>query len=865
MQVEWQIQEETDDQRADVPLPDNSPEDELSGKGSRRYARLSRWLFVLLLIASTAWGVRFVLQKQLEDISAAAQAEVLAIHDIVQKAEHNRDEALFGSMISPEYPNWGRVQKRLVRDGQRWERAYVGLPFVQSPERSAGEVTEIAFTSDWRMATVTLAIPYMQHFPDPQNAQANSTPVTLHQTVTYREEPTGWSLVPMYPAFWGETRRTTGQYLTVEYPERDAEIVERLVAEWDELLAAACQELNDLNCKSEWKLQIELSTQSSLLSVLADPIRWLDSEPMLKLPTPSIIGRPLDEAGYQALRASYAPLVISAGIADRVGWHCCQKAVFFRALLDKQLNKLGLIPWPLTPARYREILHGPLIDVTDLRRVYLQRSLNNISTQTRHIVYSLIDFILTTRPRQSLVDLQRSLVYAETYGSWLRRAGFNSYGIAIQREWSRYVNEQLLANAETGPQLDQDIQLLCTTEQFRNTDLYRYDTQSGTFTQEIANRPFRLMYPLAGDEGVLLQERLQPVTGFPLQLWRHRQAQEVIYRPDNGPLFPVNSMEHLRPDGSGATQSTDEMLLYTYDSRQRVLLFNSLNLEDCAKGTCAIQLLDGFPVWSPNRERTIINRGSDVLWLGNQDGQPDRAIARGSAVAWLDDDRFAFIQPEEQVNGADSTGSKILVKVMTLPQLESATILDVDTLLDALPLLPNDGANEDVRDVEQMAFSTLALHPTMPDQLFVATRVQRIGRTIGRTETAEFHIFAYTLSTGKISYLLQVDHSLEPFHPIRFSPDGRWLLIRSVERGGDNWYLNLYNTQSGESLVYASNLPLAFLGSGDDLSGNGEWLLRVENGFLHLVALNDGAQRLVVHDLANCYAAAWVNRNPNDE
>ncbi len=329
MQVEWQTQEDED-------RPQNQ-EDSLSAGATRRPRRRWTWWFssllVLLLIAAIAWNVRLAVQKQLETVAAAAKAAVLAVHDIVQQAERDRDETLFGSMISSEYPNWGSIQKRMLVTGLRWDRAFFGLTLARGADGApaSGVVTDITFTSDWRMATVTLAFPYDSTFPSvgpsfvgahlkgAHASRADGPPVTLRQTVTYRDEAAGWVLVPAYPAFWGETRTATGRYLTVEYPERDAAIVERLVAEWDELLASVCQELDSLRCGSEWKLEVELSTESGVLLRLADPIRWLDREAGLKLPTPSILGRPVDEAGYQALRAGYAPLIMGAALADIVG------------------------------------------------------------------------------------------------------------------------------------------------------------------------------------------------------------------------------------------------------------------------------------------------------------------------------------------------------------------------------------------------------------------------------------------------------------------------------------------------------------------------------------------------------------------
>ena len=322
MQLEWETQEEEDGRRQkDAPDVD-APAQKRRGRPWWLWSLLS-----LLLAAAVIWGVRYVLLKRLEAISADFEAEVLEIHAIVQQAERDRDEALFGSMISSEYPNWGGRQKRMLRSGMRWDRAFFGLTLAHDADDKppTGALADIEFTSDWRMATVTLAYPY---------EQVDGPPVTLEQTVTYREGTTGWALVPAYPAFWGETGTFKGRYVTVEYPERDAATVERLAREWDELLATACEALDDLRCGRAWKLEVELSTESGTLARMAEGAasrsRWMEmfNAPLpergangsgLRLPTPSIIGLPVDDAGYGALRAGYAPLIIGGGIAEIVG------------------------------------------------------------------------------------------------------------------------------------------------------------------------------------------------------------------------------------------------------------------------------------------------------------------------------------------------------------------------------------------------------------------------------------------------------------------------------------------------------------------------------------------------------------------
>lgn len=837
MGLEWRTLEEEDRSRRQAPAVE-TPAPKRRG---RRWWSLS--FLALLLMAAVTWGVRYVLQTRMEAITALVEAEVLAVHGSVQQAEYERDEALLGSIISSDYPNWGGSQKRMLGRGARWDRAFLGLSLVrgENDKPPTGAVTEIAFTSDWNMATVTLAFPYQQ---------ADGPPVTLHQTVTYREEPTGWALVPAYPAFWGENRTFTGRYLTVAYPERDAAVAERLARDWDASLAAACEALDDLPCGRTWKLKVELSTESGALAPFAQGVspgqeRWgtFDRPPRtgggsgsgLTLPAPSIIGQPQDEIGYQALRAGYAPLVVGAGIAEIAGWRCCSRnqraplwqrrgAVFSRALVDKQLSQLGLAPWPVTASGYEEILQGPTLDILDLHWVYLQRSTNNIPPHLWKIVYSMVDFILAAHPQQSPAALQRALIQYDTYRQWLLNAGFNSFGSSIQKEWIRFADQQLARDTAAAASMPaQDLQLLCTEERFQEAGVYRYDLQSGAFVEEGINDPFRLIYPLPNRDGVLLQRpggRPNAGSDSLVQILRQGQMQGVAYETTHIPLSAIGNV-------------SDGMLFYAYSSRQPGLRYAYLDLVACDSGACAIRFLDGFPAWSPMSDKTIVSRGDGVLWLGNEKGEPQMAIAHGHSVAWLDNERFVYIQPDDGMR----------VEAMSLPRLELETLLEIEGLA---------GALGSVTDDTQITLTALAAHPAMPDRLVVAAHVEN------RMRRAATHIFAHNLASGEITELLQVEHPLEPIRSLRFSPDGRWLFVHSIERSAADWHLHLYNSQTEESLTFSSGSALAF--PGYDLSADGAWLVRVDEGFIHLVPLHGGRQRLVAHDFDPCYAAVWVDK-----
>jgi hypothetical protein len=836
MGFEWRTLEDEEGRRQEeVP--------KVEARAPKRRGRLRRFstsLVLLLLLVVVIWGVRYVFLRRLDAIAATVEAEVLAVHGIVQEAVRGRDGALFGGMISPDYPNWGRTQKGMLGSGTRWDRPFFGLALVGGADDQAptGTVVDIAFTSDWGMATVTLAFPY---------TGADGSPVTLHQIVTYRDEMASWVLVPAYPSFWGEKQTITGRYLTVEYPERDADTVERLAREWDDMLAAVCRDLDGMRCRRTWKLKVKLSTESGSLARMADgasrgPL-WKGmshassisrgaGESELELPTPSLIGSPVDEAGYQAVRAGYAPLIVGGGIADIVGWRCCEKVVFFRALLDKQLSQLGLIQWPVTASSYEDILQGSIHDVTNLHWVYLQRSYNNITPEIQKIVYSIVDFLLAVNPERSPASLQRMLLRFNTYHPWLFNAfpfergatGQGSYRRWIQKKWLWYADRQLAADmAPASAFPEQDLQLLCTAERFHGAHLYRYDLQGSEFISENSGGSFRLMYSLPDDTGVLLQrlgERGAAASASQVQIWREGRTQDVTYPPDNVALFAVDTI-------------ADGMLFYTYDTRrQPSTRFHYLNQAECDGGECAIRSLDGLPVWPPDEERTVVARGDGVLWLGNEQGETQMAVTRGRSPAWLDNRRFAFIQPDDGMS----------VEVVTLPNLALGTLVEMERLADAL---------QDATDVSRITPEALAAHPALPDRLFIGARVE------GGTGAPTSHVFVHNLATDEITELLQIDHNFEPHRSLHVSADGRLLFVHSVDRRASSWHLHLYNIRTGDILTYSAENTMAF--PGYDLSADGEWLVRVDDGFLHLIPLNGGRQRLVAHDFAHCYAAVWVN------
>ena len=96
----------------------------------------------------------------------------------------------------------------------------------------------------------------------------------------------------------------------------------------------------------------------------------------------------------------------------------------------------------------------------------------------------------------------------------------------------------------------------------------------------------------------------------------------------------------------------------------------------------------------------------------------------------------------------------------------------------------------------------------------------------------------------------------------RFSPDGRWLLISSLNNAVPGWILYLHNVETGDTLTFAANdtypLPLHWYA---DWSADNQWLSLPERGYVRLIAPDHDYERLLIPEDRICTAAAWVNKD----
>ena len=138
----------------------------------------------------------------------------------------------------------------------------------------------------------------------------------LHAKVYY--EDGRWLLAPPPAEFWGRPVINRGPRLTLIYPERDEEIGGRLAVYLEQLVSQLCAPAAGLGCPADWQLEIELATEpAALLGVV------LRNGREMKLPAPSLVGAPLDEAGYTALRRAYGTALATGLVMEFGGSVCC--------------------------------------------------------------------------------------------------------------------------------------------------------------------------------------------------------------------------------------------------------------------------------------------------------------------------------------------------------------------------------------------------------------------------------------------------------------------------------------------------------------------------------------------------------------
>jgi hypothetical protein len=768
--------------------------------------------------------IYWFVQQRIEDASDAAKVSVLAAHLLVRQAEKQADRELFRSMLSMANTPWADQQESLVARQVRFRRTSIGFFEVRPAGDGEYEVT-VALSPDLSTAVVSFPLPY-QHLGDLQET------FLLQQSDHYVREKDRWLLSPPSPEFWGEWQLFEGRALTASYRQGDAAVAERLAADLDAFVQEICQTLPGIDCPADLRLGLRFDDELAPDLLLAHLASAADQAEDIRLPTPALVGRPVDEVGYQALWQSYATVIARAVIRDATGYRCCEYGQLYNALLSGQLYRLGLRPRPLMEQQYAS-LAGDAVHLRGLVATLPFES-DRAQATAAPAYYALAEFLVDGLDLAA-AEVQRAIMSspaAPPREIFDRLTGYR-YGSdnELESAWMRFLQANAAPTSVESPALPEEaLQLVCVSMDGESSDLFRYSPASAELAPERALGGVNAYLLALPDElGTVVAE--QPGTGTG-EIFLSQNGNDVTLLQSEDGIIPVSY------PGEAGGEST----VLVFNSRIRQ--YGTISIEECQRGNeCDIVPLAGFPLLSPDGSRQLFLVSSGISGYEGRFVRPfvldsiaGEIISTGKAPFWLDNTTVGFIRPAvEAAIAFDVTESS------------GRVLFNSADLAAAAP----DTRTFDVRMIE---IEHLALNPADPDELLV----------VAVDASRRSHFFTYSRQSGEVAYYDSTDIILgEPvFYDYQFSPDGRWLLISGDDYTQGRAALYFYDVANRESRKFefpvSYPLPMHWL---YDWSNDGQWLSIPDSGYVRLINPEADYQELVMPASGYCTSAAWNAAN----
>lgn len=824
-------------------------------------------------------------QERVADAMQIVRDDVVASHNLIQRAAIEGDEELFRTLLSGRDPSWTAAQLELMDEGLFFDRSALQLkvadPILPAmvPERgeetaAGAAMTELKLSPDLTEAVVMTTQPYTAMIDGREET------VMLRQANVYRRGDLHWLLAPPQPEFWGDWLRWDGEYLTVLYPQRDRELSERLAADLDGAVDDLCSTIRNIGCPDDLRISVRFARDPNLFDVLASGVgrrlndRLLSDE--IELPAPTLVGVPApgdrsEELAYAALARGYTRQLLTFIIGDLVAWECCNQEAPFTVLLDHQLHELGYGDWPVTSAEYQRIL-DERIRLSDMGGYWSNRRL---PAQDIWQLYTAVDFLLHVLPDASAADMQRLLRLRSGPGDYLSRLlsdyggdlGENSWILSsLEHAWWLFAWQGAIDVDASEVALSEDeLYLACTTtgatQRPEPSRLLRYDPSAQNWEALYTLDGFIWMIPLPDPETLLLQEFLFQSESWQTSVWRD-DARATLY---GGARDYAVSLGETDPEGGN-------LLIHTFGSDFDDGQGRLLELAGCDEG-CQTRDVPGIPYWSPGGDWVVFagdnqDFGDNRLVMTDDrrviieptrqfvemplalrpanDADTDQSVELGLGYApfWLDERTYGFIRRADRSSGFLPPNHELVLGAVGSPELES-----ILTSADLQPALP------DVYFDRRAVLAYAASHPAHPGQLFV-TALDGVDRSA--------FVFRLDLETRQPELLLHTRSAVN--HSLSFSPDGRYLVVTGRDRNlpaqsDSSGVILLHDLRTGETLPFINRLPFFLSASTFDWSSDGRWLaIAMDDNLVGLVAPEAGQAVMLPHSYGACTSVGWLER-----
>ena len=250
-------------------------------------------LIILVVLALTIGGLYSIINRRADAAEEAIKDDVRRTHELMLEAADEGDVELFTTFLSGANSRWLELQRETVDQKRFDETPWLGFRLDERPYR----LDEVTLSPTLDEATVTYTRWY-------ENGEMVGGEFALQHTVIYRRGEDRWLLAPPVADFWGREITIRNAQLTLAYPERDETPARRLAGDLLSSLPQICDELRSGECPDGWRIEVQLDTGLET-KIFPARIEGDFDDLTLVLPTPSLLGVPLDGVGYDALLQSY--------------------------------------------------------------------------------------------------------------------------------------------------------------------------------------------------------------------------------------------------------------------------------------------------------------------------------------------------------------------------------------------------------------------------------------------------------------------------------------------------------------------------------------------------------------------------------
>ncbi|MFZ0546394.1 MAG: hypothetical protein WAM60_13195 [Candidatus Promineifilaceae bacterium] len=798
-----------------------------------------RWWPMLLLAVIIVAGIAFLIYRQVQQRIDAAVArtenDIRRTHELVLQAADRSDRDLLNNLISSRDETWLNKELDVAEEGALFNPRAFGLVLQQdsTPQLDFELSADLSEAEVYTTRTFTV-----------QSSKGVSETVFLKQYAIYRRSQDRWLFSPPQNlvAFWGDSKTEEGRFLTINYPERDAEAVHPLFRYLDAKLAEMCTDLPDFSCPNNLRIYLKLETDPTGQLGLTDWENAFQHDPDLTLPTLTLVGIPVDEAAQAALYRGYAAFVVRTAMIQALNWDCCVRGVFFEALVDYQLAELGISPYPMYPTDY-ETLFSRFQEINDLDLFWNRRQVELSRIDDWQWVYALVDFALTSSLSQTTAgEMQTSLLDSDSFLNWINDALAGTLNQrSVRQAWLNFIyynslSGQVASGTFTPPE---DVLLACNNEGSTGTDLYRYDWNTETWqTEDRLDEPVLIMVSTEDDSGMIVQAGFSEDDLFTV-LWRNGEET---------PLLDRNQLEGDSYYFFGWMSPNRRWLLLAQNSEDFGV--SVLDLNSCDGSGCQVTPLPGLPQWSPDSSQMLIQY---INTSGNADnfaelsrvdsaGQIISLSGSGTSPFWFSNEEYGYISYgiHSEVYGALTADDQ--------PQL----LLSKEDLLQMIP--------EEERP-KSLNFLEVLPNPATPNILAIIASFQS-------PQANDNYIYYWNRPTGELALVGTLNEIY--IGSAEWLPNGEWLSVMTadplslVSDSSLPWSYYLYHgSGEGQPIVVGREAEYTYLSLDHTLDGN--WVVVPRENYVevvgleHMVSDNQPYRRLLSYNFTNCRNAAFIS------